>query len=47
MASAAGDPSWTSDDESLVKYEQIYTPHRLTSMWEYFVRRAKKFRKST
>ena len=47
MATASGDPSWTSDEESAIKYEQIYTPHRLGSMWDYFVRRAKKFRKST
>ena len=47
MATASGDPSWTSDEEAAVKYEQIYTPHRLESMWEYFVRRAKKFRKSS
>ena len=47
MATASGDPSWTSDAEAAVKYEQIYTPHRLDSMWEYFVRRAKKFRKSS
>jgi ribulose-5-phosphate 4-epimerase/fuculose-1-phosphate aldolase len=47
MATASGDPSWTSDEESAIKYEQIDTPHRLGSMWDYFVRRAKKFRKST
>jgi ribulose-5-phosphate 4-epimerase/fuculose-1-phosphate aldolase len=47
MATASGDPSWTSDEESAIKYEQIYTPHRLGSMWDYFVRRAKKFRKSS
>ena len=47
MATASGDPSWTNDEEAAVKYEQIYTPHRLESMWEYFVRRAKKFRKSS
>jgi L-fuculose-phosphate aldolase len=47
MATASGDPSWTSDEEAAVKYEQIYTPHRLESMWQYFVRRAKKFRKSS
>ena len=47
MATASGDPSWTSDEESAIKYEQIYTPHRLGSMWNYFVRRAKKFRKSS
>lgn len=46
MATASGDPSWTSDEESAIKYDQIYTPHRLGSMWDYFVRRAKKFRKS-
>jgi L-fuculose-phosphate aldolase len=47
MAMASGDPSWTGDQESKVKYEQIYTPHRLGSMWDYFVRRAKKSRKSS
>lgn len=47
LATASGDPSWTSDEESVFKYEQIYTPHRLGSMWDYFVRRAKKFRKSS
>lgn len=46
LATASGAPSWTSDEEAKVKYEQIYTPHRLSSMWDYFVRRAKKFRKS-
>jgi ribulose-5-phosphate 4-epimerase/fuculose-1-phosphate aldolase len=46
MATASGNPSWTNDEESVVKYEQIYTPHRLDSMWNYFVRRAKKFRKA-
>jgi ribulose-5-phosphate 4-epimerase/fuculose-1-phosphate aldolase len=45
MATAAGEPSWTSDEEAPVKYEQIYTPHRLGSMWDYFVRRARKARK--
>ena len=47
MATASGEPSWTSDAEAAVKYEQIYTPHRMESMWEYFVRRAKRFRKSS
>ena len=47
MATASGDPSWTSDEEAKVKYEQIYTPHRLESMWDYFVRRAKRFRRSS
>lgn len=46
LATASGDPSWSSDEEAVLKYEQIYTPHRLGSMWDYFVRRAKKFRKS-
>jgi L-fuculose-phosphate aldolase len=46
VATASGDPSWTNDEEAAVKYEQIYTPHRLESMWDYFVRRAKKFRAS-
>jgi ribulose-5-phosphate 4-epimerase/fuculose-1-phosphate aldolase len=46
LATASGDPSWTSDEEAAVKFEQIYTPHRLESMWDYFVRRAKSFRKS-
>ena len=45
LATASGDPSWTSDDEAVIKYEQIYTPHRLGSMWDYFVRRVKKLRK--
>jgi len=47
IATASGDPSWTSDEEAAVKYEQIYTAHRLGSMWEYFVRRVKALRKST
>jgi L-fuculose-phosphate aldolase len=45
MATASGDPSWTSDEEAPIKYEQIYTPHRLVSMWDYFVRRVHKLRK--
>lgn len=45
LAMASGEPSWTSDEESVIKYEQIYTPHRLGSMWDYFARRAKKLRK--
>jgi L-fuculose-phosphate aldolase len=47
LAQSAGDPSWSSDEEARLKFEQIYTPHRLGSMWDYFVRRAKKFRKSS
>ena len=46
IATASGDPSWTSDEEAAVKYDQIYTAHRLGSMWEYFVRRVKALRKS-
>ena len=46
LASASGEPSWTSDDEAKIKFEQIYTPHRLGSMWDYFVRRAIKDRKN-
>jgi L-fuculose-phosphate aldolase len=42
LATASGEPSWSSDEEAKIKYEQIYTPHRLGSMWDYFVRRAKK-----
>jgi ribulose-5-phosphate 4-epimerase/fuculose-1-phosphate aldolase len=45
LASASGAPSWTSDEEAPIKYEQIYTPHRLGSMWDYFVRRVKKARR--
>jgi L-fuculose-phosphate aldolase len=46
QATASGEPSWTTEEEAKVKYEQIYTPHRLGSMWDYFVRRAKKVNKS-
>ncbi|MFQ5681739.1 MAG: class II aldolase/adducin family protein [Candidatus Binatia bacterium] len=45
LATASGKPSWSSDKEAKLKFEQIYTPHRLDSMWNYFVRRAKKDRK--
>jgi ribulose-5-phosphate 4-epimerase/fuculose-1-phosphate aldolase len=45
LATASGEPSWTSDEETKIKYEQIYTPHRMGTMWEYFVRRARKRRK--
>jgi ribulose-5-phosphate 4-epimerase/fuculose-1-phosphate aldolase len=47
LASASGEPSWTSEEEAQIKYDQIYTPHRLGSMWDYFVRRAKKMNKSS
>ena len=33
MATASGEPSWSSDEEARIKYDQIYTPHRLGSMW--------------
>ncbi|MFQ5849072.1 MAG: class II aldolase/adducin family protein [Candidatus Binatia bacterium] len=42
LAMASGEPSWSSDEEAKVKFEQVYTPHRLASMWDYFVRRAKR-----
>jgi len=42
LATASGEPAWSSDEEAKLKYEQIYTPNRLDSMWDYFVRRAKK-----
>lgn len=42
LATASGDPSWSTDEEARWKYEQIYTPHRLDRMWDYFVRRAKR-----
>ena len=45
LATASGEPSWTSDEEAKAKFEQIYTPHRLGSMWDYFVRRARKARR--
>ncbi len=45
LATASGEPSWTSDEEAKIKFEQIYTPHRLGSMWDYFVRRARKARR--
>lgn len=45
LATASGEPSWSSDEEAKLKFEQIYTPHRLGSMWDYFVRRAKKARR--
>ena len=45
LATASGEPSWTSDEEAKAKFEQIYTPHRLGSMWDYFVRRARKERR--
>jgi L-fuculose-phosphate aldolase len=40
LATASGEPSWTADEELKLKSEQIYTPHRLGTMWDYFVRRA-------
>jgi L-fuculose-phosphate aldolase len=45
LAQSAGDPSWSNDEEAKLKFEQIYTPHRLGSMWKYFIRRAIKGRK--
>ncbi len=45
LATASGEPSWTSDEEAKAKFDQIYTSHRLGSMWDYFVRRARKARR--
>jgi ribulose-5-phosphate 4-epimerase/fuculose-1-phosphate aldolase len=47
LATASGEPSWTSDDEAPIKFEQIYTTHRQGSMWDYFVRRARQARKGS
>jgi L-fuculose-phosphate aldolase len=44
LAMASGEPSGSSDEEAAIKYEQVYTPRRLGSMWDYFVRRARKAR---
>lgn len=44
IAMASGEPSGSSDEEAKLKYKQVYTPHRLGSMWDYFVRRARKTR---
>ncbi len=41
-AMAAGEPTWSSDSDAKLKFEQIYHPQRLTAMWDYFVRRAKR-----
>ncbi len=41
LASASGEPTWSGDEEAKLKFEQIYTPNRLGSMWDYFVRQAK------
>ncbi len=41
-AMAAGEPTWSSDAEAKLKFEQIYHPQRLTAMWDYFVRRSKR-----
>jgi len=46
IATASGEPSGSSDEEAKLKYEQVYTPHRLGSMWDYFVRRARKAQRS-
>ncbi|MGH7772442.1 MAG: class II aldolase/adducin family protein [Candidatus Binatia bacterium] len=47
LATASGEPSWSSDEEAKLKFEQVYTPHRLGTMWDYFVRRAKKARRNS
>lgn len=41
-AMAAGEPTWSSDADAKLKFAQIYHPQRLTAMWDYFVRRAKR-----
>ena len=41
-AMAAGEPTWSSDADAKLKFEQIYHPQRLAAMWDYFVRRAKR-----
>ena len=41
-AMAAGEPTWSSDADAKLKFEQIYHPQRLMAMWDYFVRRAKR-----
>src|SRR5574342_293330 len=46
MATASGEPSWTSFFFNQTATTEIYTPHRLGTMWDYFVRRAKKFRRA-
>lgn len=45
LAAASGEPSWSSDEEAKLKFEQVYTAHRLSTMWDYFVRRARKARR--
>jgi L-fuculose-phosphate aldolase len=41
-AMAAGEPSWCSDEEAELKFQQSYTGERLRPMWEYYVRRVKR-----
>ena len=47
LASASGEPSWSSDEEARLKIQQMYTPQRLTTLWAYFVRLAQKARTDT
>jgi L-fuculose-phosphate aldolase len=42
LAMAAGQPTWTDEDEARIKFDQVYPAHRLESMWDYFVRRVKR-----
>ena len=42
LASASGEPSWSSDEDASLKIQQMYTPQRLTTLWAYFVRLAQK-----
>ena len=41
LAMASGEPSWSSDEEAKLKYEQVYVT-RVDVLWDYFVRRARK-----
>lgn len=45
LAAASGEPSWSSAEEAKLKFEQIYNPQRMGSMWDYFVRLARKARR--
>jgi L-fuculose-phosphate aldolase len=38
LATASGEPSWSSDEEAKLKFEQIYTPKLIDSTWAYFIR---------
>lgn len=42
VAMATGEPSWCSDKEAELKFQQSYTGERLRPMWDYYVRRVKR-----